>query len=341
MNPTSKKTIQTNGVTSFDEVGKSEFVVRAAWLYFIENMTQEEISKSLGISRIKVVRLIKEAREKNIVEIKVQSPITENLRLEGEIRSLYQLTEVVVTLPEEEGEPLYKVLAWAAAQILEQRLRPGIKIGVGLGRTTSYLPDFFAPYKHVESTFISLAGGLNSREKIDSSNETLLKLSQLSGGVAKYIYAPFLVSSADIRAAIMQDKAVESVIEQAKNTDLAIFSVGTPDNFALLHQFNLITDEEMNEIRSKGALGDVLGRFFDRTGIEIMTSFRDRVIGLTIGDLGAIPDRILVAGGLKKHEAILAALVGKIANILVTDIGTAKWLVKFANEKLLPVEGEF
>ncbi|MGE5123271.1 MAG: sugar-binding transcriptional regulator [Acidobacteriaceae bacterium] len=333
MKPVPKNLLQNNSLASAEEADKSEVVVRAAWLYFMENMTQEEIARCLGISRIKVVRLIKEAREKGIVEIKVQSPITENLRLEGEIRSLYQLTAVVVTLPEDEGEPLNKVLAWTAAQILEQRLRPGIKIGVGLGRTTSYLPDFFTPRKHIDSTFISLAGGLNSRENIDSSNETLLKLSKISGGTAKYIYAPFLVSSANIRAAIMQDKAVESVVEQAKTADLAIFSVGTPDNFALLHQYNLITAEEMAEIRSMGARGDVIGRFFDRSGEEIMTSYRDRVIGLTIDELRAIPDRVLVAGGPKKHEGILAALVGKIANILVTDIGTAEWLIKFAKEE--------
>lgn len=330
MSPVTKNLMQNNNIATIEEANKSEVVVRAAWLYFVENMTQEEIARCLGISRIKVVRLIKAAREMGIVEIKVQSPITENLRLEGEIRSLHQLTEVVVTLPEEEGEPLNKVLAWAAAQILEQRLRPGIKIGVGLGRTTSYLPDFFTPHKHMDCTFISLAGGLNSRERIDSSNETLLKLSKLSGGAAKYIYAPFLVSSANIRAAIMQDKAVESVIEQAKKTDLAIFSVGTPDNFALLHQFNLITTEEMAEIRSMGALGDVIGRFFDRSGQEIVTSYNDRVIGLTIDELRAVPDRILVAGGPKKHAAILAALVGKVANILVTDIGTARWLIENA-----------
>ena len=334
MNPIVKNLIQNHSLTSIEEVDKPEIVVRAAWLYFVENMTQEEIARCLGISRIKVVRLIKEARQKGIVEIKVQSPISENLRLEGEIRSLYRLKEVVITLPEEEGEALNKVLAWAAAQILEQRLKPGIKIGVGLGRTTSYLPDFFNPRKRMDSTFVSLAGGLNGRENIDGSNETLLKLSQLSRGSVKYLYAPFLVSSASIRAAIMQDNAVESMIELAKNANLAIFSVGTPDNFALLHQYNLITSEEMAEIRALGAVGDVIGRFFDRSGQEIITSYRERVIGLSIEELLSIPDRILVAGGPKKHQAILAALIGKIANILVTDIGTAEWLINFARKNI-------
>lgn len=332
MNPASKKLTQTYSFSSIDELDRSGIVVRTAWLYYIENMTQAEIAECLGISRIKVVRLLKEAREKGIIEIKVQTPMTENLKLEGQLRSLYRLTNVVVTPPEDEGEPLNKVLAWAAAQILEQRLRPGMKIGVGLGRTTSHLPDFFAPSKLTECTFIPLAGGLNSQESYARSHETLFKLSTSSGGIAKFIYAPFLVSNSNIRDAIVQDRAVESVIEQAKNSDLAVFSVGTPDDFALLHQFNLITSEEMSEIRSMGALGDVLGRFFDASGKEIMTAYRDRVIGLTIDELRAIPDRILVAGGRKKYKAIHAALVGKIATILVTDILTADYLTKFVQE---------
>lgn len=301
-------------------------IARAAWLYFMESMTQQEIAERLGISRIKVVRLIKEAREQGIVEIKVHSPIIEHLKLEGELRSLYQLTDVVVTTGEEEGEPLYRMLTRSAAQVLEQRLEPGIQVGVGIGRTTSYLPESFTPGKQVECTFVSLAGGLSSRETIGDYYETILKLARMSGGDAKHIYAPFLVASSEIREALLQDGAIGGALEQARKSDLAIFSVGTPDDFALLHQYNLMTAEELSELRALGAVGDALGRFYNLEGQEIITSFRDRVIGLSIDELRAIPTRILVAGGPKKHQAIWAALKGKLANVLITDVDTAQWL---------------
>jgi DNA-binding transcriptional regulator LsrR (DeoR family) len=321
---------QNSPIISTNEPDKSEVVVRAAWLYFMENMTQQEIAECLGISRIKVVRLIKEAREKGIVEIKVHSLISEHLKLEAQLRSLYHLTNVAVTLPEEEGDPLYKVLAWTASQILEERMRPDIQIGIGIGRTTSYLPDYFAPNRQTDCSFVSLAGGLTSRRNIEDSYATILKLARQTGGTAKYIYAPFLVSNSEIRDALLQDEAVEGVLKQARKTDIAIFSVGTPDDFALLHQYNLITAEELSEVRNLGAVGDALGRFFDETGKEIITSYRERVIGLTIDELLAIPTRLLVAGGPKKYKAILAALMGKLSNILVTDVRTAEWLINQA-----------
>jgi DNA-binding transcriptional regulator LsrR (DeoR family) len=327
MKPFPHNTQQKTPGGSSHATDRSDFVARAAWMYYMEDMTQQEIAECLGVSRIKVLRMIKSAREDGIVEIKVRSPIEKTIKLEVELRSLFHLASVVVTLPEGEEKPLNKVLAYTATQILEQRLKPGIQVGIGIGRTTSYLSEFFAPEQRVDCTFVSLAGGLSSRENIEDSYETILKLASLAGGEGKYIIAPFLVSSAEIRAAVLQDKAVESAIEQARNVDLAIFSVGTPDDFALLHQYNLLTAKELSEIRSLGAVGDALGRFFDKFGNEVITGFSDRVIGLSIDELRAIPVRILAAGGQKKYKAIRAALIGKIANILVTDVTTAEWLV--------------
>jgi len=82
------------------------------------------------------------------------------------------------------------------------------------------------------------------------------------------------------------------------------------------------------EMRRAGAVGDALGRFFDNKGQEILTNFNERVIGLSINELRRIPTRILVAGGPKKYPAIQGALSGEIPNILVTDAGTARYLLK-------------
>ena len=37
--------------------------IRAAWMYFIEQMTQNEIADVLGVGRITVVRMLAEARK--------------------------------------------------------------------------------------------------------------------------------------------------------------------------------------------------------------------------------------------------------------------------------------
>jgi len=54
--------------------------------------------------------------------------------------------------------------------------------------------------------------------------------------------------------------------------------------------------------------------------------FNDRILGLRPEQLKAVPRRIGVAGGARKHEAILGALRGGWVDVLVTDSITAERL---------------
>ena len=50
--------------------------IQAAWLYYMKDLTQQEIATRLGISRVKVTRLIQQARENELVTISINSPST-------------------------------------------------------------------------------------------------------------------------------------------------------------------------------------------------------------------------------------------------------------------------
>ena len=49
------------------EVPVAEAKVRAAWLYYVEGLTQEQIAEALGLSRIKVIRMLAAARSEGLV----------------------------------------------------------------------------------------------------------------------------------------------------------------------------------------------------------------------------------------------------------------------------------
>ena len=46
-------------------------IVWAAWLYYEERMTQEEVADRLGVSRASVVNFLQEARDRGVVTIAV------------------------------------------------------------------------------------------------------------------------------------------------------------------------------------------------------------------------------------------------------------------------------
>ena len=44
-------------------------MIKTAWYYYLENMTQQKISELLGISRIRVIKLLEKARQTGIIQV--------------------------------------------------------------------------------------------------------------------------------------------------------------------------------------------------------------------------------------------------------------------------------
>jgi DNA-binding transcriptional regulator LsrR (DeoR family) len=83
----------------------------------------------------------------------------------------------------------------------------------------------------------------------------------------------------------------------------------------------------MEQIREKGAVGEICGRFFDSRGQECTTDYRDRVIGIELDELHQKPEVIGVTSGQGKIEAIYAACCGGLIKSLVIDEAGAQALV--------------
>ena len=67
-------------------------------------------------------------------------------------------------------------------------------------------------------------------------------------------------------------------------------------------------------------------RFFDADGRFVDTTVNERVLGIGVDELRAIPRRVGFAGGSHKHGAIRAAVRGGWVNVLITDVHTARFL---------------
>jgi DNA-binding transcriptional regulator LsrR (DeoR family) len=323
-------------VTDTDE---TQVMVRAAWLYHIEGLTQGEVAKRLGLSRIKVNRLLKQALEKGIVEVNVQIPDSLYLDLERELRHKFHLSKVLVTLEIDEAGSLYPVLASALANYLKGILQPGILVGLGLGRTVSHLPEFYKSRETVDCTFIVLTGGLSQTVDNQGMPSVLERIAEKVGGKVKYIYAPIVASSQEIKSAIIRDRAIQENLDLARKSDVALFSVGPPGDAGLLFKQGYMNAQDIQEISKDRCAGDAIGRFFDPQGNELEIGFNRRVIGISLDDLRDIPHQIVVAGGEGKRQAILGALRGELADVLITDAGTARWLVSKEGSGESPAQG--
>lgn len=306
-------------------------LVRIAWLYYEDQLTQAEIGDKLGLSRVVINRMLKEARETGLVKISIRSDLVSSLPIAKRIVTRYGLADAFVCGQSGPGPAEHAALAESAALALSEYTKPGFVVGVGIGRSIARIPEAVDPSTTAPCSFVSLIGGLDIGSVAVSHNfDVLNRLAAKTGGTSSYISAPSLVAKPSTRDALVDDPSVKKNLEAARACDLAVFSVGEVGETSLLYQLGMLGDGDLADLCVKGARGDVLGRFFDSEARELDIGFNKRVIGLSVEELRRVPVTMLVAGGQAKREAIKALVSGGVVKILVTDPETAEWL---ANEE--------
>lgn len=301
--------------------------VRVARLYYEGDLTQERIGEQLGLSRVKVNRILRLAKEAGIVEFRIKGMGEPSEAIADQLVAACRLRDAVVVpdAPTEEG--LTAQLAKGAAAWLNGQLRPGMRIGLGLGRTISKLPDTFRVDRSVDCSFTEIEGAASNESTGFASYNVTSRMGAIAGGGTEFLYAPTFVSDRSLRDRLVQEPSIARALERARRSDIIIQSVGTVSGSALLHIHGVIGVEDLEQLHAAGAVGDALGHYFDASGQHVPFRTDDIHIGLTLEDLKRAPVSVLVAGGAEKLPAIRGALSGGYFNVLITDIGTARALV--------------
>lgn len=298
---------------------------RIAWFYYVEELTQKEIAARFGVSRVKVVRLLKEARERGLVEFRISGLRASYLPLERSLRQQFGLRDAHVIGTPSPIENLRPALGEAAAFYLSSALHTDSVVGLGMGRTLSEIPKHLRPINGI-CHFVEMVGGIGRGLGFDSYKVSS-QLADRCGGEVEHLYAPMIVETPAARQAILGDSQISSVLNRAAASDIALVSVGTVDLDSFLFQAGYVDESGVGALAAKGAVGDVLGRFFDIDGRPIPCPTDDRFVGLSPSQLARIPIVVCVAGGPTKVRSILGALRGRYVNVLITDADTAQALL--------------
>ena len=67
--------------------------IRAAWLYFMEGLTQAEIARRLGTTRLRINRILVEARHNGLVGITLNSELATCVALERDLVRDFDATQ--------------------------------------------------------------------------------------------------------------------------------------------------------------------------------------------------------------------------------------------------------
>jgi DNA-binding transcriptional regulator LsrR (DeoR family) len=311
-----------------------ELLVRIAWLYYKDQLTQAEIAHKFDISRVKVSRLLTEARERRLVEINIPAAANLQLDRERELRTLFHLHDVTIVPSSRQGDELRRVLAQRAATYFQSIVHEDLRVGLGMGRTLSYLPDFFRSNNNsFGCTFVEMVGGTARTSTGFDTYNISWKMAQLCTGEAEHVTTPVVVDTPSVREILMKDRSIASVIDHAAQVNVALLGVGVVDDDCTLLQMGYLDARGLKQLRALGAVGDILGRFYDREGHLVPHDINKRVIGIELAHLRKIPLVVAIAGGLQKTGAILGALRGGYVKVLITDHETACAVLEMATKE--------
>lgn len=298
---------------------------RVTRLYYEHGLTHQEIADALGISRIRVTRLLAEARSTGLVQITVLVDDSFFADEERELVSRYNLKQAWVAPRVADQSKADRSFAAVGAEALSSLIEKNSTIAVGLSTAVGLVANEF-PSEVLGGNYVPIGGGSAGQTTGANPHEIALTLAARTGGHAFYLPAPLIAASREAANLASADPGVASALSMAAGADMLIAGVGSvTDDAGLL--FNNLPAQEKDQLRAAGAVGDIAARFFDRDGNTVPGHLDDCIVGLTLEQVRSIPRRVGIVRGTQKIDALRVALEHGLVNMLITDIETANGLL--------------
>jgi len=292
-----------------------------AELYYKDGLTQFEIAKRIGVSRPTVVNYIKQAREQGIVDIQIRGSAYKGSNLSRLLCDKYGLDDVYIarTTPEPNAEVAQNKLARLAAMALSDLLCENDVLGVSWGGTIQRAANEF-PRRYIKHLNVCQLVGSVSSDALLAAEESTIHIAKRTGAKCNTLPVPAVVSSVQLAKQLRAEPIVQKHLAQFKELTKVFFSVGDMSDDSMVYAIGMATAEEWESNRSsRGAQAVLAGRFLDKNGERLDSDFTQRIMGIELEQLRAVPMRMFVAGGEAKLDAVNATLAGKYATHLVID----------------------
>lgn len=306
--------------------------VRAAELYYQEDKTQDQIGSLLGITRWKVGRLLAEAKAQGVIRIEIVHPQARRLGMEHELIEAFGFDGCVV-VPHDDPDALAERVARAAADYLVA-MRPrthrlGVSWGKTLHRVAQMLPDRWATSLSV----VQVNGGISHSAQPGLASATATMIAHKAGGTVTLLPTPAIVEREETKLVLERDKGVAGVLRQAEECDTFLFSAGPTSEVSIHIQSGYIDREDIARLQKLGAVGDLWGRYITADGKIADEALDRRTLGLPLEVLSRAARSIAVVHGSDKHDVALAIAKNHLATVMITDEGTAQFLLTSAQNR--------
>jgi deoxyribonucleoside regulator len=316
------------------EEERTDLLTQVAIWYYEEGLNQADIADRIGKSRSMVSRLLDQAREAGLVEVRVRYPLRTDNDLAQQLCQAYNLAEAyVLAEPPEDYGLLLRRLGELGARRLHEALHPGITIGLSWGTGVHAVVSAMRFTPVPDATVVQLIGAVGHGDPMVDGLELARWLAQKLDASFRFLSAPLLVEDEAVAQALRRERINQETLALAAQAEVAVIGIGTPEpEYSSLLRAGYLHRSDLDELIAAGVAGDIVAHQFDDCGRLLDISANRRAVNLDAESIRRIPKVIAVSGGVAKARAIAAALRGGYCNCLVTDAKAAQCVLDRAAE---------
>jgi DNA-binding transcriptional regulator LsrR (DeoR family) len=311
------------------EQSHEELLARISSEYYLENRSKVEIATSYEISRFQVARLLTEAREKGIVEIKVHFPSRVSGADIRRIESSLGIREVIVADTTGDVVQARGILAKAAAAEVSRQAPADGTLGISWSRTLDMASRLVRELPRCD--IVQLAGALPA-EGDSNPLELIQRLGRLGGGLTWPLWAPLVVEDPTTAAGLRRQPEIAGALAKADSLDLAVVAIGAwkPGTSTVWDRADAGVRQAAVEA---GAVAECSGRLLNAEGVPVESGLDEQIIAVTVKQLQRTPKVIAVAQGQARAEAVLAVAKAGFVTTLIIDVPLAQAITDLVDEE--------
>ncbi|BDZ53820.1 hypothetical protein GCM10025870_08930 [Agromyces marinus] len=249
---------------------KMRDALRAAHLYYLQDLTMDAIARELHTSRSSVSRLLSHARDTGLVEISIHSPLDLPSRLEQEILDRHGVAAHVVPVPDHASDvDRLERVALSAARILSRFIDSNQTIGVAWGSTMSAMSRHLTPKATHNSEIVQLNGAGNLRTTgILYASELLRRFGDAFGARVQQFPVPAFFDDPATKEAFWRERSTRRLLDLQAAMDVAIFGIGSPfaEVPSHVYQGGYLERADYEALSGDGVVGDVATVFYRSDG---------------------------------------------------------------------------
>ncbi|MCU1234835.1 MAG: transcriptional regulator with sigma factor-related N-terminal domain [Candidatus Solibacter sp.] len=295
-------------------------LILAARLYFIDDLPQAQIGKLVNVSQSKISRMLALARERGLVRVTVPDYDPRNGALEKDLKDSLGVSAVVIrSAAGLKIQDLRQTLGYFAASVVSSWIAPRSVVAIAGGRTMQALVEQMKPAGSTEGVRVVQAmGNIDSTSGAYDAAELGRQMASAWKGTFLTLNTPAILPDADVCRQLLGLEQIRNILTCLADANVALVGIGTLENSVFLER-KVLGKRDIAALREAGAVGEILGRFYNAAGRECKTPLRERVVSLPLEELRRIPQVTAVVSGSDRSSALSAAIRGGLVKSLVID----------------------